>query len=291
MLPIPYPRCALGLLCILTLSACAPSYWVHPRSMASWEEDSYRCKKENSYLSQNGSSSARWDDDGGQADSSAGTSLDYDQGLYESCMQARGYDLISEQELKARQKEAAEKEAERKQAEEKRREAASEAFKDAFRYFLGRHLVDVAGHRAERQSSEDLLEELGATNRPYVNESDQSLIWTTVALQYQDGLDERPTFAALFGPPLTHEGLRPITVSGWAHDLLGKEMGEVQEQMDRFAAVGLRCNDNRKKTVATVPIYGGVPKLRCENTRGVRGVPIGGFILHVEGRNHSSRRK
>ncbi len=82
-------------------------YWVNPDGITSFDKDSYECKMETSFVRHSGSSSATADSEDYRSNASYNTSLDYDTDLYESCMNARGYRLVSERELQAsREREA-----------------------------------------------------------------------------------------------------------------------------------------------------------------------------------------
>ncbi len=80
-------------------------YWVNPDGLDSYDKDSYECKMETSFVRHSGSSSATADSEDYRSSASYNTSLDYDPDLYESCMNARGYRLVSERERRASREE------------------------------------------------------------------------------------------------------------------------------------------------------------------------------------------
>jgi TPR repeat protein len=78
-------------LLLFFLMGCS-TYWVHPSKQPSdFASDSYRCKQESSYLNNSGTYRARAEGLDYEEDANYETSLEYDYGMYKSCLAASGW--------------------------------------------------------------------------------------------------------------------------------------------------------------------------------------------------------
>ena len=88
----------IGFLC---LASCA-KFWVNNGGMSSFQADEYECKRSSSYEKLDGYSTATADENGYRANSRVGTDLTYNEELFQDCMEAKGYRLVSKRQLNSK---------------------------------------------------------------------------------------------------------------------------------------------------------------------------------------------